>query len=197
MRVSAIDRNPEAVKDGLKAALLEHRPALLRYLAARRVPPYEAEDLFQDLFMKLETHPPPGPVAETRAYLYRMAENLLLDRRRSEGRRRGREEVWTAGQAGAMPDADDRPSAEAVLIARDRLSAISAALAALPQRTLFIFRRYRIEAIAQSGIAAELGISLSAVEKHLQKAYRVVAAARAQLDADAAVPRRPSGESEP
>ena len=195
MRVSAIDRNPEAAMGGLAAALLEHRSALLRYLAARRVPPDEAEDLFHDLFMKLEAHPP-GPVAEPRAYLYRMAENLLLDRRRSGGRRKAREEAWMATQAGATLDADDRPSVEQVLIARERLMTVSSALAALPQRTLFIFRAYRIEAVPQGRIAEELGISVSAVEKHLQKAYQVVARAQAQLDADAQAPRRPSGESE-
>src|SRR5437868_2148171 len=90
----------------LRAAQLEHRAALLRYFAARRVPPDEAEDVLQDLVVKLETHAS-GPVAEPRAYLYRMAENLLLDRIRAEGRRRGREQAWVAAQAGVTLDADD------------------------------------------------------------------------------------------
>jgi len=75
--------------DGLLgAALIAHRAALLRYFIARRVPPDEAEDILQDLVVKLASHAS-GPIAEPRAYLYRMAENLLLDRIRSEGRRRG------------------------------------------------------------------------------------------------------------
>jgi FixJ family two-component response regulator len=40
----------------------------------------------------------------------------------------------------------------------------------------------------QKQIAAELGISVSAVEKHLQKAYLTVVEARSQLDADADLP---------
>src|ERR1700710_264614 len=165
-----IDRdNPGGL---VRAALLEHRPALLRYFIARRVPPDEAEDILQDLVVKLASHAS-GPVAEPRAYLYRMGENLLFDRARSEGRRRGREKAWVAAQAGATLEADDRPSPEQALIARERLALVSAALAALPERTVQVFRRYRIEGVPQRQIAAELGISLSAVEKHLQKAYQI------------------------
>jgi len=174
----------------LRAALLEHRAALLRYFIARRVPPDEAEDILQDLVVKLESHAS-GPVAEPRAYLYRMAENLLLDRIRSEGRRRGREQAWVAAQSGVSLDADDRPSAERALIARERLTLISAALAALPERTSSVFRRYRIDGVPQRQIADELGISLSAVEKHLQKAYHAVIEAQARLDADNDGPQRP------
>lgn len=170
--------------------LLQQRPALLRYLAVRRLAPDEAEDLLQDLYLKLAAGTP-GPVAEPRAYLYRMAENLLLDRRRAQGRRAGREQAWTAARLGATGDADDRPSAEQVLIGRERLAAVTDALAALPERTVAVFRRYRIDGVAQKEIAAEFGISLSAVEKHLQRAYRTLVEAQARLDADLPPPRRP------
>src|SRR3954463_3250925 len=132
----------------LRAALIEHRAALLRYLIARRVPAEEAEDILQDLVVKLAGHGS-GPVAEPRAYLYRMAENLLLDRIRSEGRRRGREQAWMAARAGAALDAADRPPPEQALIAREQLALVSAALAGLPERTIYVFRRYRIDGVPQ------------------------------------------------
>ena len=184
---------PHGTPSGLlRAALIEHRAALLRYFIARRVPPEEAEDVLQDLVVKLESHAS-GPVAEPRAYLYRMAENLLLDRIRSEGRRRGREQAWVAAQAGAALDQDDRPSPERTLIAREQLALVSAALAALPERTSLVFRRYRIDGMPQREIATELGISLSAVEKHLQKAYRTVVEAQMLLDAGNHPPQRLRG----
>jgi RNA polymerase sigma factor (sigma-70 family) len=167
--------------------MIEHRAALLRYLVARRVPADEAEDILQDLFVRVETVAK-GPVAEPRAYLYRMTDNLLLNRRRSAARRSVREQAWTVAQAGPISGADDRTSVEQDLIARERLAAVSNALSALPERTLQIFRRFRVDDVPQKQIAAELGISVSAVEKHLQKAYLTVVEARSQLDADADLP---------
>jgi RNA polymerase sigma-70 factor (ECF subfamily) len=55
-------------------------------------------------------------------------------------------------------------------------------LRALPERTAFIFRQYRVEGASQKAIADELGISLSAVEKHLQRAYKAVLAVRLRQD---------------
>ncbi|WP_138921377.1 sigma factor-like helix-turn-helix DNA-binding protein, partial [Novosphingobium pentaromativorans] len=52
----------------------------------------------------------------------------------------------------------------------------------LPDRTAWIFRQYRIEGQSQRDIAHELGISLSAVEKHLQRAYKAVLSLRSRLD---------------
>jgi RNA polymerase sigma-70 factor (ECF subfamily) len=102
-----------------------------------------------------------------------------------------------AAQAGAAPDSDDRPSPEQALIARERLALISKALAELPERTLFVFRRYRIDGVPQREIAGEIGISLSAVEKHLQRAYRTVVETRKRLDADVPCPQRPMGAEGP
>lgn len=142
----------------------------------------------QDLFVKLESHPT-GPVTDARAYLFRMADNLLLDRRRSAGRRASREEAWVEAHFGS--EVDDCPSAEQLTMARQDLAIVSRALAALPARTVDIFRRFRIDEIPQKQIAAELGISVSAIEKHLHKAYHVLVEARALLDADAEPPQRP------
>jgi RNA polymerase sigma-70 factor (ECF subfamily) len=156
---------------------------LIRFLAARRVSRDEAEDLLQDLFIKLECQPI-GPVLQSRAYLYRVVSNQLTDLRRSAAKRAEREEAWVAAQSGHKLDLDDRPSPERSLIARERLRAVSSALAKLPERTLTIFRMFRLEGVGQGQIAAELGITRSAVEKHLQKAYRLVVDVRAAQHAD-------------
>lgn len=188
MRGLGIHRHSE-VASGLRAVLLANRAALLKFLLARRVPPDEAEDLLQELYVKLESQPI-GPVAHPQAYLYRMADNLLLDRRYSATRRAGREEAWVMAQSGTNLGTDDRPSAEQALLARERLAIVATALGELPERTLLVFRMFRIDEVPQKAIAAQLGISVSAVEKHLQKAYRAVVEARVRLDADAAPPHR-------
>ena len=135
-----------------------------------------------------------GPVAEPRAYLYRMTANLLFDRRRTAARRTERERHWTETQTGPDQELDDRPTAEQELAAREELDIVSRVIGALPERTLDILRRYRIDGDGQREIAAALGISLSAVEKHLQRAYRAVVEAKARLDGDMSVPVTEAGE---
>jgi len=54
----------------------------------------------------------------------------------------------------------------------------------LPERTRTIFRRFRLDGEPQRQIAADLGISVSAIEKHLTRAYEAVAAAKLRLDGD-------------
>ena len=154
------------------------------------MPAEEAEDILQDLYVKLEGLKP-GPVAEPRAYLHRMAENLLYDRRRTAGWRTSREEAWVASQLGVSREADSRPSAERELIAREELRLISQALAALPDRTLQIFRLYRLDGLRQREIAAQLGISVSSVEKHLRRAYQLVVEAQESLVTEYAPQLRP------
>lgn len=186
-RIRLIHRKVEPADGGLKALFFENRPILLRFLAARRATPDEAEDVLQDLFVRLETHPV-GPVAQPIPYLCRMADNLLVDHRRSAAARAVREEAWVDARFGS--EVDDSPSPERLLIGREALAAMTRALAELPERTVQIFRRYRIEGAPHRQIAAELEISVSAVEKHLHKAYQAVVAAQVALDAETPHPLR-------
>jgi RNA polymerase sigma-70 factor (ECF subfamily) len=179
-------------ESGLERVFMGMRPALTRYIQARGFTREDAEDIVQDLYFRLDSHVG-GPVDNPQAYFYRMAHNLLLDRKRSTQRRIRRDEEWTAGGTGMISETDDRPSAEDTLIARQRLAAIGAALGTLPERTRDIFRRFRIDEQTQKDIAADIGITKSAVEKHLYRAYRVVAAARAALDDPSSSATLPSG----
>ena len=50
------------------------------------------------MWVRLERGPAMGPVANPRAYLFRMAANLATDRRMSVARRTARENEWTSLQ---------------------------------------------------------------------------------------------------
>lgn len=156
------------MSSGLTAVFMKERAMLLRLLAAR-LGPDEAEDALQDLWLKLEGAAS-GPVAEPSAYLYRMANNLALDRRRAAQRRVARDSGW----ADVQPGAAELPDAERQLLSRERLAAVDAALAALPERVAQAFRLYRFEELPQRVVAERMGISVSAVEKLLHKAYRKI-----------------------
>jgi RNA polymerase sigma-70 factor (ECF subfamily) len=178
---------------GLEAVFLNNRATLLRFLAARGAGD-DAEDLLQELWMKASTAQT-GPIANPLAYLYRMADNLMLDRRRETQRRMRRDDAWNEAASGAMPGVSEQPSAERVLLARERMRIVDQRLDALGERSASIFRSHRIDGVPQRDIAEQLGISLSAVEKHLQKAYRALVELRtADNDAGLSPKRRHTDE---
>ena len=75
-----------------------------------------------------------------------------------------------------------------------QLAILQRILDGLPERTRIIFRRFRIDGEPQRVIAGELGISISAVEKHLARAYQAIAAAKLRLNEDHADRRSLTGE---
>lgn len=164
---------------GLQTICLTHRGELLRFLRARGAGD-AAEDLVQELWIKAAAGAN-GPIQDPLAYLYRVANNLMLDRRRAELRAARRDEAWSDA-TGSLADIAPDPDAETALIAREQLHAAEAALAGLGDRTEAIFRRFRLDGVSQRRIADEQGLSLSSVEKHLQRAYRALLGLRRRLD---------------
>ncbi|NYT42206.1 sigma-70 family RNA polymerase sigma factor [Sphingomonas sp. R-74633] len=166
-----------SLTSGLQRVLENERPRLLRFLAARGAGD-DAEDVLQDLWQKL-SGAEARPVADPVSYLFRAAENVLRDRQRASLSRDRRQHEWQDLAAG-----DPEPLGDRVLIARERLREAETTLLALGPRVDQIFRRYRLEGIGQAAIARELGVSLSSVEKDLQKAYRALALLREKFDAE-------------
>jgi len=161
---------------GLVEAFVTLRPALLRYLSLQGATVDEAEDLLQEMGVKL-TSDTARQVDQPRAYLYRMAHNHFLLHRRSASRRVRREETWVDVHTGDPPEIDEAPSAEARLLAREQLAILQKTIDAMPERTRTIFQRFRIDGTSRREIAVEIGISVSAVEKHLARAYAAITAA--------------------
>jgi RNA polymerase sigma-70 factor (ECF subfamily) len=113
-----------------------------------------------------------------------VADNLVIDRRRSAQRRERRDDAWNALATDDAGEASPAPSAERAAIAKSELARVAALFDELGEPTTGIFRSYRIDGTPQRDIAAHFGLSLSAVEKHLQKAYKAVLQLRDKLDAE-------------
>jgi RNA polymerase sigma factor (sigma-70 family) len=159
--------------DALANMLLTHRATIVRYLRARGADD-EIDDLLQEIWLRLAPHRG-GEVGDPIGYLLRTAHNLMLDLERSETRRKSREITFHDAN---ISSPEEFPIIDRVLLARERLSEIELLLQSLGKQTDFIFRRHRLDNISQREIAFELGITLSAVEKHLQKAYKALAGTR-------------------
>ena len=159
---------------------LEQRDALARFLRARLGSDTDIQDLLQDLYLKIVSLDPDYQVAEPRAFLYRLASNLLLDRARSGHRSQVRDTAWrqVAHHNEGTEDLADHPSAETVVIDRQRLRNLLQILDTLPDRTKAIFRMHKLDGLSYAEVAASIGISRSAVEKHMMEALRQLSRVR-------------------
>lgn len=169
---------PDDEISGLQRVVLNERGRLLRFLAARGMSD-DAEDALHDLWQRVAAAPA-QPIADPLSYLFRAAENLVRDRRRSTVSRDRRHHDW---HETSVPS-EELPEGERALIAREQLREVQSTLAALGPRVETVFRKCRLDGLGQAVIARELGVSLSSVEKDLQKAYRALAQLRAKFDAE-------------
>ncbi|MBN9464804.1 MAG: RNA polymerase sigma factor [Brevundimonas sp.] len=145
------------------------RPALMAFFVRRIADHAEAEDLTQEVFVRLAAMPA-DRMAHADAYIFQIAANLLKDRgRREKVRADYRFGVAASDGHGVEPIDPDR-----VLAGRQALGQIAGVLRDLPERTRTIFVLYRIESMKKRDIAAGYGISVSAVDKHLMKAMALL-----------------------
>ena len=167
-------------ESGLQAVFIAHRQKLLHFLMAHGASD-AAEDLLQELWIRVSTGTT-GPVAQPLSYLYRAANNLMLDRYRSQRQAIIRERDWTDATGATIPGRSDEPAGERVLIARETLGRVRSALAALGPRVERIFHRHRLDGVPQREVADEFGVSLSTVESDLRRAAQALIEIRKAID---------------
>lgn len=165
---------------GLEAVFLANRDTLLRFIQSLGAGD-AAEDLVHELWLRLQSAPT-GPIAAPLSYLYRMANNLMLDRHRAVRQAAKRDRAWTETTGAPSLDRSEAPSAERVVIAREQAALAEAALESVGERAARIFRRHRIDGVEQRAVAAEFGVSLSTVEGDLRKAYRAMIDVKRRYD---------------
>ncbi|HET7083416.1 MAG TPA: sigma-70 family RNA polymerase sigma factor [Rhizomicrobium sp.] len=126
----------------------------------------DPEELLNIAFLRLERYSAVRPVNDPKAFLVQTAKNLLIDNyRHAQISARYAEDVLQSSE-----DRDDSPLQDEVFAARARLERVKRGLDQLPPRTREIFLMYRLDELKCSEIAREIGISVSAVEKHIAKA---------------------------
>ena len=125
-----------------------------------------AEDLLHSAFVRLAEYSERDSVDNPAGFLVRTAANMAVDeQRRTRVRRESSIDV-----AGMLQISDGQPLHPEVLAARERLQKVLAALDSLGPRTREIFLLHRLDGLKYREIAAQLGITVSAVEKHIAKA---------------------------
>ncbi|WP_421999592.1 sigma-70 family RNA polymerase sigma factor [Reyranella sp.] len=158
---------------------IEHRRSLVDYAAGILGSRAQAEDVVQEAYIRFsaangrvsaEQSP---PIVNPLAYLYAIVRNLAL----TWARRSTVETVVSPASEEIASAVSDTPSIETVLVHRDELRTLAAALVELPERTRMAFNMHRLEGRPLREVADRLGISITRAQQ-LVKAAMVHGARR-------------------
>jgi RNA polymerase sigma-70 factor (ECF subfamily) len=154
---------------------------LLRMLGSRE----EAEDAAQDAFLNLHRHGHRFR-RESRfsTFLYRVAVNAALNRRRSLGRRRAHVDAFTEAQA-VDPAGPSAPADPESALAGDQLRArLGRELMALPESLRAPIVLYDVEGLSYGEIAEVLRVAEGTVKSRIHRARQALRAKLGDLVAE-------------
>ncbi len=146
----------------------EHYNALANYAYSILKNKESAEDVVQDVFVKLwQNTPDVVTTPQVKFYLLTATKNSCISLLRKES---GKvfvqpEDAHLSGSVGTEPEKQGR---------EDLSSLIEKALATLPPQCLVIFRMSRFGKFTYQQIAEELGLSVKTVENQVGKALRIM-----------------------
>jgi RNA polymerase sigma-70 factor (ECF subfamily) len=173
--------------DQLVSEYLKMRTELVRFLTARLGQAGLAEDVYQEMFIRLRLGQLPSDIGSPRAFLYKMAYNLANDAHRAGQRRALRDSAWvdTSTQKIGADTVTDAPDADAAIDAKRRLNLMLASLTELPAKCREVFTLHRLLGMSHREVAAHLGISTKTVEKHMTTALKQLAVKLGRRDGQA------------
>jgi RNA polymerase sigma-70 factor, ECF subfamily len=158
---------------GAEAVWLELRDRLLGFIARRVRSRDDAEDILQDVMLRIHRHSGDLEYTDRLAgWVYRIATNSIADHYRRPARR----ELPT-GHAADVPDTDSTPPATSAPPDADQLRAeLAGCLAPLTARLPKIYREAleitEFQEISQVEAAAQLGLSVSGMKARVQRGRR-------------------------
>jgi RNA polymerase sigma-70 factor (ECF subfamily) len=153
---------------GMGMLAWRYRSSLVRYFLRHLGSREDAEDLTQEVFVRFAQQKSEQPISNVEAYLFRIAANLLRDRFR-RNRTHHVQSHFPIDEC-MSEQLGEAPSEERVYEEQEQLRAFLQALKELPPRCRAVFLLQRYEGMSYSAVAQRLGVSVSAVEKHMMKA---------------------------
>ncbi len=144
--------------------MVRYGPALRRHFRKRGAG-QDTEDLIQEVFLRLQGGAGQASIHNVERYLFRTANNVLANHMRH-----GRVHRRSFDDVGGEPDWPDDISPERVVMGRQAVAQLIAGLRTLPPRAREAFLFHRFDEMTYPAIAAQMGISVSGVEKLIIRA---------------------------
>lgn len=140
----------------------EHNDSLLRFLRARLPSDADAHDVAQEAYVRLLSLDQPGAVSYLRAYLFKIASNLAVDRLRSTRRRS------EAPPRLLFPERQS--SEEDTALLREQLRMVRGYIDELPPKCRKAFLLNRLHGLGADEIAVMMNLSGRMIRKYLLRA---------------------------
>lgn len=158
------DALPPPPAESLHQLYSDHHGWLTGWLRRRLGCPQNAADLAQDTFLRVLLARERPALLEPRAFLTTVAKRVLAN----HYRRQDIERAYLQALA-SLPEAE-APSEEERAIILETLVELDRLLDGLPPQAKRVFLLAQVEGMSYAEIAAQLGISLSTVKRHMVKA---------------------------
>jgi RNA polymerase sigma factor (sigma-70 family) len=167
-----VERSPGARTELLGRLDARFRGPLMSFFLRRNGDRADAEDLTQEVFVRLMTAMEREGVRDADALVFKIASNLLRDRmRRAASHGKAHISEFDDHLVSELTrEFVEEHSPERVILARVEISAVLRALAELGERTQDIYVLFRLEGMKQRQIAALYGIAVSTVEREVARA---------------------------
>lgn len=182
-----------ASQAGVLQACLVENYARLRQRLARRIGCAElAAECLHDAWLRLDECAPARPVGTPRAYVYRIAYHLAVDRLRGQ-------RAWLAEDLAALESVPDAsPGPHAIAEARSELHAVARAVQGLPYRHGCVLVALRVDEMTRQEVARWFCVSVRSVDTMLRQTLAHCARpARPAVPAGARARRAPPRHASP
>ena len=162
------DEVPEQPANAPRSALIsdlfrEHNESLVRFLAVRLRSRQDAKEVAQEAYVRLLSLDNPSAISFLRAFLFKTAANLAVDRMRSHGRRQRYDDT-------AFDDFQEWPAPDREAIGRQSLEIIQQLLLELPPKCRNAVLLNRIHGLDPSEIAERMGMSERTIRHYILRA---------------------------
>jgi RNA polymerase sigma factor (sigma-70 family) len=147
-------------------AYTRHGSSLKRFIGRFMRSPSDIEDIAQEAFLRAYTVERSRPIEQPKSFLFRIAKHLAL----SQLTRKSRQITQYIEDSDESEVIQLESSAEEEASARQILGLHCEAVAGLSPQCRQVYLLRKVHGFSHKEIAAELGIAVSTVEKHLIKA---------------------------
>jgi RNA polymerase sigma factor (sigma-70 family) len=160
------DADVAALSSGTVTRLFrEHNRALVRYLTARLRSEHEAKEVAQEAYVRLLQLHKPGTLSLFRAYLFKTASNLAIDRMRRRAVRLRTQDLDMFDELTIERDAAENP--EQQLLSQELSRQLQLCLQELSVKCREVFQLHRLEGLDQREVARRLGFSDRMVRRYV------------------------------